>query len=172
MKALRYLFLSLDCFNRRPDNSQFDEEDRRPVDSCRHYVTKEDLKQALINHAVDEALARSIWKTISQDKRDRQLESLRLWTTETLSEGIPTMYSHDTFIKNVSRSWLIERVPRDDQDDIIVRELGKRGREPEANCVRHSCHESAVEKIFHEIWPRKEGSKDWQDDWSSFPLQT
>jgi hypothetical protein len=175
MRNLRCLFLILDCSNWRISrdstyNPQFYGEDQELVNRY-NSVKKGVVRETFINCAVDEALARSIWMTISQNKTGRQLERLKLWTTgggEYGGEGL-TSFSQD-MVKVLSRSWLIERNLRDDQEGVTVRELGKRGREISDSSVSNSS-ESGAGQVFRTIWPCKEDSKDWRDDWSSFPLQ-
>jgi len=174
MESLRFLFLTLDCSNWRVSrdsmfNPQFDKEDEMPV-NYPHPLKRGNLKETFINCAVDETLARSIWKTISRSKTGRQLERLKLWTTGGGEYGGITFVSFSTIIQNLSQSWLIERDPRDDQEDVIIRELGQHVMEPDDIQVRRSL-ESNAGQVFRTIWPCKEGSKDWREDWSSFPLQ-
>ncbi|KAF1948509.1 hypothetical protein CC80DRAFT_498161 [Byssothecium circinans] len=179
MENLRFLFLTLDCSNWRVGrdstyNPQFDEDDQKPVDDTMSPMSplkRGTLKETFINCAVDEALARSIWKTITRNKTGRQLERLKLWPTGGGEYGgVWCEQTVLTITQDLSRSWLIEHVPRDDQEDIAVRELGRRGREPRYRDSRHDV-ESEVGQVFRTIWPCKEGSMDWRDDWSSFPLQ-
>lgn len=77
---------------------------------------------------------------------------------------------YGTILRNLSRSWLIERSPRDDRDDFAMRELGKRARESEGGPTEAELTDSVIGQIFRTIWSRREGSKDWRDDWASFPL--
>lgn len=175
MGNLRSLFLKLDysstIWRVRRDSTyswDFDEEDQRLV---RHTGLRSGhLKEILINCAVDETLARSIWKVIEQNKTGKRLERLKVWTMNDFFWG-PCCYS--TCIEHLARSWLIERAPRDDQEGISVAELGRCARHCDRDNVRLGCtHEGSDDgKVFRAIWPSKEGSKDWRDDWSSFPLQ-
>jgi hypothetical protein len=172
MKCLRSLFLTLDCSDWRvcrdsTYNPQFDEEDREPLENDQVLSKTGNLKETFINCAVDEALARSIWKTINRNKTGRQLERLKLWTIGGGRYGREGAGHHaELIIKNLSRSWLIERVPRDDSEDITVRELGQHAREVDDAEARRS-YESQAGRVFRAIWPCKEGSKDWRDNWSS-----
>jgi hypothetical protein len=176
MESLKFLFLTLDCSNWRVTqdntyNPQYDEEDQKFVDYYYPYLMRGTLKETFINCAVDETLARSIWEVVSKNKIGRRLERLKLWTTGGKEYGTSGSSSHVTdLLDNLSRSWLIERVPRDDQEDIIVRELGRREREAHSAKVRER-RETVPQKTFCEVWPCKEGSEGWQGDWSSFPLQ-
>lgn len=70
--------------------------------------------------------------------------------------------------------------PRDDCDEVMVEELGRRAREARDE-QDQQCEKSEDDrflrskkvrdwKIFRELWSEKAGSRDWRDDWSSFPL--
>jgi len=176
IKSLRSLFLTLDCSTRQISqdleyNSEFRGEDRQPVNEMDCCVKGSYLRQTLINCAVDEALARSIWNTINQDRTDTRLERLRLWTMGGSESGAATASHADGIIlKNLSRSWLIERNPRDDRNDLIIRELGKHARKSEDSLTESDFTGSAAGQVFRTIWSPREGSRDWRDDWSSFPL--
>jgi hypothetical protein len=177
MKSLRSLFLTLDCSVRQiaqdPEyNPQFEGDDLQPVDEMDCRLTRGRLRQTLINCAVDEALARSIWCTINQDKTGKRLDRLRLWTMGgSESGGVTPTHVDDMILKNLSRSWLVERDPRDDRNDFTIRELGKHARKSEDIITEREYTECVAGQIFRTIWSRREGSRDWRDDWSSFPLQ-
>ncbi|KAH6629785.1 hypothetical protein C7974DRAFT_395218 [Boeremia exigua] len=175
MKRLRSLFLTLDCSNlrvsRNPEyNPNFEGEDQQLVG--RGPQKRGDLRQTLINCAVDETLARSICYAINQDKTGTQLEHLKIWTMggcEYNSE--PGVYCDSEILRNLGRSWLIERNPRDDRNDFIIRELGKHAEALKEKLTESKLTESALGQVFRSIWPSREGSKGWRHDWSSFPLR-
>lgn len=172
IKSLRSLFLTLDCSNwrvKRDDtySPQFNGEDNEPV--CRYESLKIGiLKETFINCAVDEALARSIWRVITRNKKGRKLERLKLWTTGGGHYG-NSCYSYGEPIEELSRSWLIERPVRDDHDEIVVKELGQRAREGRNRRNWHMHEDDA--RVFRSIWPCTDDTKSWRDDWASFPLQ-
>jgi hypothetical protein len=169
------------------DDPSFDEDDRKFYRYERERIRRGYLRETLINCAVDETLARSIWETICQDKAGKPLEPLKLYPDSSGIFGRSNIYKdsiHDV-VDNLSRSWLIEKSVRDDEDIIKVRELGRGAREARdkletAIYDRHyqgdrtgsalPAH-SAVH-IFRHIWASKEGSKDWRQDWASFPLHS
>lgn len=181
MQSLRRLFLHLDCSNWRISRDStydpgFSEEDSEIVyeGPGRPWIKKGHLKEALINCAVDRALARSIWNAISDGKKGRPLERLKLWTT---GGGDWPDFSKTCclccMVDNLSRAWVLERTARQGQQEIMIREPGQSAREAserESWCVAHE-KTSEVWRIFRSIWPRKTGSKGWQEDWSSFPLE-
>lgn len=180
MKSLRSLFLTLDCANwrigRDPTyDAQFDREDQElawsDLNNVERGIKRGNVREALINSAVDEALARSIWEMIIQNKTGRRLERLKLWTKNGgIFGSTASIYAIETAARSMSRSWLVERLPRDDKEDVTVKELGQRAREVHERESRKRL-EWVVEQIYHSIWPHKKDSKDWRDDWSSFPLE-
>ncbi|TVY81595.1 hypothetical protein LSUE1_G008167 [Lachnellula suecica] len=160
-------------------------------------VDKGYVQDTLRNCAVDETLARSIWDTICENKEGQKLESLKLWTTGGGKWGRHFGVGNiSQVIDNLSRSW---RVAREDEDIINVRELNRKVREARDleltklyerraehlrdNLLYHEAKEDvdielqdiaeALEEVqvFRCVWPRKKGSKDWREDWSSLPLQ-
>ncbi|TVY34831.1 hypothetical protein LSUB1_G008236 [Lachnellula subtilissima] len=198
MAQLKSLFLTLDCSDwgvmrdaDSRDDASFDAFDR---ESCKilGFLKKGRLRETLMNCAVDETLVRSIWETIYSSKVGRGLESLKVWTTgggqwgtSVNNASIPPVVNH------LSRSWLVERVCRDDGDVTRVKELGRRVREARdqeqtdeyrrrAEYLRKEKdivmepgdveEDSEIMQVFRRVWPRKEGSRDWREDWSSLPL--
>lgn len=91
-------------------------------------------------------------------------------------------------IANLSRSWLIELVPRHNENMVSIRELrlkakearDKEGREQDERLdayllergielTSRDCHPM---RAFRRVWPCKQDSKDWRLEWSSLPLQS
>ncbi|KAF7886000.1 hypothetical protein EAF00_010103 [Botryotinia globosa] len=183
MKSLRSLFLILDCSNWRVTrdstyNPKFDEEDQKPLDNGSHsFLKRGELKETFINCAVDEVLARSIWETINQNKSGRRLERLKLWPTGAGEYGVNRRLgcTFSAMAQSLARPWLFERVPRNDEEEsFTIRELGKNGRkahDQQNQSYLAYRHDPEIWEVLRSIWPAKEGSRDWQDDWSSFPLQ-
>lgn len=181
MRDLRALSLLLECSNWRVTRDptyapDFDKHDQEPVETDRYpWLKKGELKEAFINCAVDEALACSIWKIISQNKTGRPLERLKLWPTGAGEYGtaarLPPTFAGN--VQNLARPWLFERVPRDDTEDFTITELRQKRRlaldEQEARFMAHP-QDPEFWKVFHSIWPPQNGSKDFRRDWSSFPL--
>jgi hypothetical protein len=199
MGQLKSLFLTLDCSDWRVtrdpnfrDDASFDAADRE-IAKGSGLLKKGHLRETLMNCAVDETLVRSIWETICQSKAGQELESLKLWTTGGGSwGGYLGTWDISEVVNNLSRSWLIERVARNDEDMINVRELGRRVREARDQKVtdlykrraeyfrekedivmelEDIAEDSEVMQVFRRVWPRKKGSKDWREDWSSLILQ-
>jgi hypothetical protein len=182
MKNLRSLFLVLDCSNwritRDPTYSPaFDERDQQSVggDTWR-FLKRGELKETFINCAVDESLARNIWNTISRAKTGRLLERLKLWPTGGGQYGGSSAQPL-TFLaiaQNMARSWLLERIPREDAEDFTIVELGLAARETldeeRANYLAYR-HDPEIWDVLFSLWPACESKKDWREGWSSFPLQ-
>ncbi|KAH8595443.1 hypothetical protein B0O99DRAFT_709868 [Bisporella sp. PMI_857] len=193
MERLQVLFLTLDCSNWQvtrgstsTNDLSFDENDREFYHDERENLRKGYVREAFLNCAVDEMLARSIWETICRDKAGKRLESLKLYTTGGGNFGDATgICSISDVVDNLSRSWLIEKSVRDDEDIINLRELGQGAREARDKMLtafydKHYKgdrtgsalpHHSAVH-IFRRIWASKKGSQDWRQDWASLSLHS
>ena len=191
MKRLQVLFLTLDCSNWQvtrgsasTDDLSFDEDDRGFYSDNHEGLRRGHIREAFMNCAVDEMLARSIWETVCRGKAGKRLESLKLYTTGGGNFGGSTSYGDiNVVVENLSRSWLIEKSVRDDEDIINVRELGREAREArdkketafydihyKGDRVGSTLPDHSAVHIFRRIWACKEGSKDWRQDWASLPL--
>jgi hypothetical protein len=156
METLRSLFLTLDCANwragRDPTYDPRNEgEDHEAAWNHSSLVKKGNVREVLINSAVDEGLARAIWEMITQNKTGKRLERLKLWTR---NGGVFAQAAHtpflDQFAVSMDRSWLIERSPRDDIEEVTVKELKQHAREDDER-ERHKWVDPVVEQIFHSI---------------------
>jgi hypothetical protein len=187
LPKLRHLSLGLDAtgydvlsdaFVVIPDDPSFDEFDQQyfKVLGGHNYRNPRNghLQDAFINSALDETLARAIFRTISLGKRDGSLPLERLkvrvnggWALGQTSRT-PDL---ERIICNLSRSWLVEPKPRDDcRHELVVRELGRQERQTK-EARSPQTMPTAYEPIFRRIWPAKqEGGSDWRDDWHSLPL--
>jgi hypothetical protein len=183
MERLQFLFLILDCSNWQvardgalTNDLLVDEEDLDFYFNTNTVIRKGHIREAFINCAVDETLARSIWGTICHNKTGKRLESLKIYTTGGSSFSAHIQPSDIwEVVDNLSRSWLIERSIRDDEDSINVKELGREAREARdraeiENERSKGLADHSPVHIFHRIWASKEGNKDWRQDWTSFPL--
>lgn len=196
MAQLQHLFLTLDCSDwrvtrdhTRTADPSFDEIDRKTysggdpwVPQPKPHILWGHLREGFMNCAVDETLARSIWETICCNKSGKPLQSLKLYTTGGCSFGSGILHGKYSdyigVVKHLSRSWLIERGVRDDEDALTVEELGRKAREARdqnlterfVSVYGDDPERNAVVQILHRIWPRKEGSRDWREDWASLPL--
>jgi hypothetical protein len=184
IRHLRVLSLILDCSNWRVtrdatyepqfNEPEFDGHDQEPLPG-QSRIKRGELKQAFINCAVDQALARSIWTTICQNKTGRPLERLKLWPTGAGEYGDHRIdVAVNEVVRNLARSWSIERTGWNDKEDFKVAELQRERRlilEERYALLLPSRQNHWIWEVFHSIWPSREGSKDFRDDWSSFPLQ-
>ncbi|KAF1974764.1 hypothetical protein BU23DRAFT_90576 [Bimuria novae-zelandiae CBS 107.79] len=161
MPRLQSLFLVLDCSNWRvfrdptwTDPPSYDVYDREPFQgSFLPYRKKGQLREALMNCAVDERLARPIWETITSDKTGTRLRTLRLWTTGGAELGDEEDFiGNPSTVNHLSRSWLIREVG----EGVDIRELGRAARELRYREMRahpHSkdyCDSGATEEVFSE----------------------
>lgn len=177
MVNLQYLFLTLSCANWRCGcesayDAGFEGEDQLVFQGYQHDldVKRGDIRETLINSAVDEALARSIWQVITEHKTGKRLQRLKLWTRGGEKFSYSGMGALSVYANDMNRSWLAERSPRDDTEEVKVEELLKQVREEYENRFGRGGN-GVVGQIFRSIWPSKPGGKSWRDDWSSFPLQ-
>jgi hypothetical protein len=149
-------------------------------DSYNYQLRYGHVRDALINSALDETLARAIFNCISSRKAHDAfpLEYLKLSSSggsvfgRVSSMGLPGLRQ---VVLNISRTWLLVRSARDDcRDTVIARELGRRAREANEASNTHPSYHAAwldVEPVFRRIWPeRQDSSGDWRDDWYSWPL--
>lgn len=163
----------------------FDEQDKHYLDGNLHPLREGHARDFLINSAIDETLARSIFEVIDGAKAKRSdgvapvpLERLKLRVSggssfkERRAINSPTGYVWP-FLTAVQRTWLVERDVRDDARDVLhVHETKP--------WVRTSCLDiPRVEEeeksprwmaIWRRIWPNETEGRVWWDDWKSFPL--
>jgi hypothetical protein len=161
MKSLRSLLLILDCANWRIGRDptydpQFEGEDQELAWSHSNLIKRGHVREVLINCVVDEGLARSIWDSVSLNKAGKRFERLKLWPKNGGGfSHINNSPAIDKFARSASRSWLIERSPRDDTEEVLVKELRQHVRE------RHEREspgklEQVVGEIVDSLWPRQE----------------
>jgi hypothetical protein len=131
----------------------------------------------LIIAAVDEKLARAIFRTIRDANPRSVLQRLRLEVDGAGNFGVDDY--DETFLlvtQFIGRKFLCHRSPRDDcrsgnagalgdaGDDVIVQELGLRDRK----LVEDDVELREYEGVFRDIWPDRTG--DWKKDWFSYML--
>ncbi|KFY95394.1 hypothetical protein V500_02786 [Pseudogymnoascus sp. VKM F-4518 (FW-2643)] len=158
-----------------PNDPTFDEFDQEFfTESFGAYYRKPrngHIRDALINSALDEPLARESFGAIVSGKPDGALplEELEVRTYGgcqfTHRQGQLLLIT--TVIDSLSRQWLVKRNPRDDsRQELVVKELGGE------TGADNTPLDSMIEPIFRKIWPAKhnEGGNNWRDDWNSWPL--
>lgn len=160
-----------------PNDPSFDDFDQQFFNGPRGSYRKPrngHVRDAFINSALDEILARAIFRSISTAKSSGALplETLKLRVTGGGCFGDSSMMSSIEYVAgHLGRSWLLERNPRDDRrDQLVATELGRQERKAKGGMYPKPLGRS-VEPIFRRIWPerRKEGGH-WCDDWHSWPL--
>lgn len=156
-----------------------------------------DVWEAFLNCAVDETLARAIWDVVASGRAGRPLRSLRLGPRGGLQYGqsrIPGGFA--AAIQHLRRGYLLERSVRDDDRDAdtggaaapTAVELEREAREAWDERQREERRDylgryaemhpgqplpppsTHLEEVLQRLWPAKEGSYDWRDDWESLPL--
>ena len=129
------------------------------------------IRLAMLNAAIDETLARSIFDTISDAKPigDRTLPFERLELapfrgayTEEAGEAIDV----------VAQWWLVERDERADyRDHIIATENRCAEDATEGERGQQAWLDPEIKSIFRKIWPGSpDQASDWTLDWTSLPL--
>ncbi|GFG24952.1 hypothetical protein IFM61606_04877 [Aspergillus udagawae] len=132
------------------------------------------LRETLINAAMDESLAMSIWDLIASSQPSKRLRKLRI---------IPfgaNFYSREEkhVIRQLSHSFLLTRPGVYSQRNPDLREIGKEAwelwREEDISENGRLHIPQQVEDLLYELWPSTRGvrNKHWGQYWKSFPLQT
>jgi hypothetical protein len=192
LPRLQTLSLALDCedvslnlqavgFDPTPIHPSFDDFDKEYSEThvaeragYRRKPRKGHIRLAILNAAVDEDLARSIFDTISNAKpnEDRTLPFERLELAP--FRGIYTAEA-GAIIDVVAQWWLVERNQRTDRrDQILVTK--KRYSEDLTEQEQEQLGplgglDPEIEPIFRKIWPgNPDGAGNWRLDWRSLPL--
>lgn len=161
-----------------PEDPSFDDFHQQFVLNCTaledYRARKGHVRDALINSALDEPLARAIFTRISSEKSHDALplESLTLRSTDGADfGGLPRMGTSglDQAVRNLGRSWLLVRSPRDDcRDMVLAREPGRCSREAmevHNNGPLRRTSWRNVEPVFQRLWPAGlDSTGDWRDD--------
>ncbi|KAH7308946.1 hypothetical protein B0I35DRAFT_359887 [Stachybotrys elegans] len=188
MKSLTDIYLTLDCS--APWVTQSNEGSDGPANvgfdgrtSILGNVKPHHIRDSMINCATDALLAEAIWRTISEGKTGYPVHTLTIKSrggTDFGSAMVDTALSD--YIDHLSRSYKVSRAVRDDDNTFSIVEEDRVRREERDDRVRlieiardESGHMDGstmaiYRKTFEAIWPKKEGSRDWRDDWQSFPL--
>lgn len=140
------------------------------------------LEIALVNSAVDETLATSIWDTICHGSHGQRLECLTIESGGGSSFGNSHPGDLMTLVGHLSRGYQITKTNTGEGDGIAVVELTKDYREENdrRECVQeramlekwgHKDFTWPAYKAFNQLWPFEESGKDWRTVWRSWPLQ-
>jgi hypothetical protein len=166
-----------------PNDSRFDKKDQEILPDIRLRplnigIRRGFVRDAFINWALDESLARSIFKTVSSGKTPGAplLEKMHIFV-----EGAFVFSNYNIFesafrevAEHMRQSWLVQRNSRDDcRDEVLVTSLVPKHKvNPYVSSLGYSEHR----EIFESIWPEdttgSRGDTDWRDNWHSFPLQS
>ncbi|KAH6617136.1 hypothetical protein F5144DRAFT_498249 [Chaetomium tenue] len=165
----------------------FDESDRQHLTTGLYPYRNGHIRDAFINTAVDETLARAIFRTICAVKASVYGPSAALALDRMLIEPVGALsFPHRNPAKPsldlrpyevaLGRRWLLERDIRDDARGVIrARDVDKKFRLQWVSYVfeeyRGYCREMTYMAIFRRLWPERPGvSTNWYDDWHSWPL--
>jgi hypothetical protein len=181
MLALRKIHLSVYCSQSLLWDLDILSAMHHSDDSVR--PSKEDkaneVDDALINLAIDDTLARSVFHTISAARPTyaTPLECLTLRVDPRESQGgFDDPYNLIKVLRYIGRSWVCTSTLRNDRPhECLVEE-----HDPEEKLDREHVEEAgglakvSIEKLtsaaLHRVWPEsREGS--WKDKWHSFPLE-
>ena len=185
IRTLKKLHVRLDCTNPTnlgPPSDNWDEFNKTLSGLSMPRVHHGHLEYAIVNSAVDETLARSIWDVISENTHKPPLESLEI--TSCGGSGFGNSHPGDlmTIVRNLSRSYLITVSASSDGDKLKVVEMTKESRE-KSDELQRKLEEVMLEKwghrglngpsftVFNRLWPLEEGNKNWREAWCSWPLQ-
>lgn len=136
------------------------------------YLRNGHIRDALINSALDETLARTIFRAISAGKPAGSivLEELSVEVTSAgaLGGGMASSIWHGV-LQCLARDWLIKRnIRNDSRDELILQEVNSersgKFRYP------HDELEPSLKPLFRSIWPEKYEGSPWVEDWYSLPL--
>ncbi|KAJ5093439.1 hypothetical protein N7456_009300 [Penicillium angulare] len=156
-------------------DSSFDNYDLQecPEKLCGSMVFRNgDIREALLDHAIDSVLAKSVFETIQSQKgpEDSPLESLDLHCVGTAGLinhplGTTQIYPFASVLWTMKQPWRVTRFPYSDAQIIV------QGLRPPSNVQGPERPlPSWLEEPFRRIWPEKQGGSNWSTDWHSLPL--
>ncbi|KAH8899654.1 hypothetical protein GQ53DRAFT_741831 [Thozetella sp. PMI_491] len=174
-----------------PIPPQFDDFDRTIVEGHSAYRYGH-VREMIMNFAVDEDLAISIWTLIATEQGNGCIQSLKLLTKK-WNWRVSLL---DQVEVHMARSYQLERNPRGASTP-LVRELAKNGREAREKLLEEledakgghfrvkGWGPDALLAIVRRVWPRQAWNRDvpgrlwppkdpryqdWRSNWSSIPL--
>jgi hypothetical protein len=138
----------------------FDDFDKRKFEGTPYG----EIRKVLIDQAVDETIARTVFHLVSSRDRSCGIEELELMT-HNRAYGYGSKSPLHGLIGYVCQSWSVRLGIRDDRPgEIVIREMGIKDRErryPEPRDLH-----PRLKKIIRRIWPGGEnGTSDWKNDW-------
>ncbi|KAJ5785057.1 uncharacterized protein N7503_010269 [Penicillium pulvis] len=132
-----------------------------------------DIREILINHAIDENLAQGIFKTIQGSKRPgtEPLQSLNISCVGTVGlkkhhTGSVWRFPHQEVLSALKRPWRLTRLSEcklkvEGKGSTILVETNGPGDRPLP---------AWLEVPLRRIWPQKQEGSSWLADWHSLPL--
>ncbi|RJE21431.1 hypothetical protein PHISCL_06234 [Aspergillus sclerotialis] len=158
-----------------PSWSEFDQQITEFQLGTYKYLRNGHIRDALINSALDENLARAIFQAISIGKSagSLALEELSLEVTGAGALGRCVWASTwNGVLQCLARKWVLRRNIRDNcRNELIVKEVKGNGNyhnDPEE--FAHQQLRPYLKPLFRSIWPEKYDGSPWSRDWYSLPL--
>lgn len=146
------------------------------------YLSYTGIRGCMINGAVDESLALSIWNVVSTNKPRRRLDSLNITCIDRNRSEWELLKDYNTIMEALMRSYWLTSSERDDTDEVAVMDL-KKGR-PEALINYYFESEKGMDElgpyfrekkgaieIFRKTWPSTDENLDMRNGWRSWPLE-
>ncbi|KAF2998834.1 hypothetical protein E8E13_002620 [Curvularia kusanoi] len=130
------------------------------------------IRDALINSAIDADLVKAVFNTIISGTPDGETSSLRRLSLKAAGGGYWGENTRDSgvqmIVKEIGRGWVVER--SDHNDVLEIRREERREELADDDDERCDLYDSSAcqsEPIFRKIWP---GNGDWWEEWHAFPL--
>lgn len=125
-------------------------------------IRKGNIRDGLINSAIDGTLAKAVFDTIVSASPDPPLQQLSLRSRNSGDWGTGSFDgSFALIVEEIGRKWVATRAKR--QEEVIFRRAEREGPELEEG---HTLSWD-LEPIFRRVWP---GDGDWFEEWHAFPL--
>jgi len=164
-----------------PDDSSFNDFDQQIYPETFIYngprVRNGHIRDAFINCAIDEWLARAIFDEILAGRQSSQARlqcvQLQVMGGGEFTSQVAVRQSLATVVDELSRSWTMTRDCRDDgEDKMMVREVERHhSSQMRSGPWGHRELEEPVMSIFRRVWPSsREGN--WRRKWHSYPLSS
>ncbi|KAK5459543.1 hypothetical protein LTS15_003672 [Exophiala xenobiotica] len=181
LPKLQTLHLFLDAL---PTDYPFDEWESQPFEATsRGQLRNGEVRDMLINKAMDEALARSIFHTISSAKgsSSHPLEHLGLYPVW-LDHKASSNWDANLFKVTgyIEQAWEVKRGERDDQRQMLFAHRlhhwprdCRAEMEDDMDFFASTPLPESIEEAFWRVWPNWQLKSDnWRKAWHSYPLAT
>ncbi|KAJ6095705.1 hypothetical protein N7486_006451 [Penicillium sp. IBT 16267x] len=166
------------CVITAPDAS-FEEFDMKPCVRRTKFTPRGclyrngDIREILINHAIDENLAKAIFKTIQSNKKPgtEPLQSLDISCIGTV--GLKKHHTrsiwpfpHQAVLSALERPWHVTHLSK---GELKVEEM-RSSMKVETSGLGNRPLAAWLERPFRRIWPQQQEGSSWMADWHSLPL--